>query len=111
MVSGIIDLFPPTLLRPVRIEFFGDEVESLRTFDQETQRSLNPIASCVIGPAREALPVRGPQAAQELAQLDSKFLHRDADLGEPGGVNIVGVRRFSGKRRENNEREERERSG
>jgi transcription-repair coupling factor (superfamily II helicase) len=77
--GGIIDLFPPTLPRPVRIEFFGDEIESLRTFDQETQRSLNPIGSCVIGPAREALPVRGPQAAQELAQLDSKILHRDAE--------------------------------
>ncbi|HET9919038.1 MAG TPA: transcription-repair coupling factor, partial [Ktedonobacteraceae bacterium] len=77
--GGIIDLFPPTLPRPVRVEFFGDEVESLRTFDQETQRSLNPIASCVIGPAREALPVRGPQAAQELAQLDSNILQRDAE--------------------------------
>src|SRR5579885_3416069 len=77
--GGIIDLFPPTLPRPVRIEFFGDEIESLRTFDQETQRSLNPIHACVIGPAREALPVRGPQAAQELAQLDSNILHRDAE--------------------------------
>ncbi|HLI06524.1 MAG TPA: transcription-repair coupling factor [Ktedonobacteraceae bacterium] len=77
--GGIIDLFPPTQLRPVRLEFFGDEIESLRTFDQETQRSLNPIASVVIGPAREALPVRGPQAAQELAELDSKILHRDAE--------------------------------
>src|SRR2546421_4865899 len=67
--GGIIDLFPPTLPRPIRIEFFGDEIESLRTFDQETQRSLNPIASCVIAPAREALPLRGPQAARELEQL------------------------------------------
>ncbi len=76
--GGIVDLFPPTLPRPVRVEFFGDEIESLRTFDQETQRSLNPIAACVIGPAREALPARGPQAAEELAQLDSSFMHRDA---------------------------------
>ena len=58
--GGIIDLFPSTLPRPVRIEFFGDEIESLRTFDQETQRSLNPIAACIIGPAREALPVTRP---------------------------------------------------
>ena len=77
--GGIVDLFPPTLPRPVRIEFFGDEVESLRTFDQETQRSLNPIASCTIGPAREALPIRGPEAAQALERLDSKMLHRDAE--------------------------------
>jgi transcription-repair coupling factor (superfamily II helicase) len=77
--GGIVDLFPATLQRPVRIEFFGDEIESLRTFDQETQRSLNPIASCVIGPAREALPLRGPEAARELEQLNSNMLHHDAE--------------------------------
>ncbi|GCF07870.1 transcription-repair coupling factor [Dictyobacter arantiisoli] len=77
--GGIIDLFPPTLPRPVRIEFFGDEIESVRTFDQETQRSLNTIENCLIGPAREALPARGPLAAQELAQLESKLLHKDAE--------------------------------
>ncbi len=77
--GGIVDLFPPTLPRPVRIEFFGDEIESLRTFDQETQRSLNPIASCVISPAREALPTRGSEAARELEQLHSSMLHRDAE--------------------------------
>ncbi|GCE49288.1 transcription-repair coupling factor (superfamily II helicase) [Thermosporothrix hazakensis] len=77
--GGIIDLFPPTMSRPVRIEFFGDEIESLRTFDQATQRSLNPVYKCIIGPAREALPVRGPEAVKELQQLDSKILHRDAE--------------------------------
>ncbi len=77
--GGIIDLFPPTLPRPVRVEFFGDEIESLRTFDQETQRSLNPIASCVVGPAREALPMRGPEAAKELEQLHSEMLHRECE--------------------------------
>src|SRR5205085_10728598 len=77
--GGIVDLFPPTLQRPVRVEFFGDEIESLRTFDQETQRSLNPIASCVIGPAREALPLHGPEAARELEQLNSSMLHHDAE--------------------------------
>ncbi|MFL5659199.1 MAG: transcription-repair coupling factor [Ktedonobacteraceae bacterium] len=77
--GGIIDLFPPTLPRPVRVEFFGDEIESLRTFDQETQRSLNPIASCVVGPAREALPMRGSEAAKELEQLHSEMLHRECE--------------------------------
>ncbi|HLX56174.1 MAG TPA: transcription-repair coupling factor [Ktedonobacteraceae bacterium] len=76
--GGIVDLFPATLPRPVRIEFFGDEIESLRTFDPETQRSLNPIASCVIGPAREALPVRGPDAAIKLQRLNASMLHHDA---------------------------------
>ncbi len=77
--GGIVDLFPLTLPRPVRIEFFGDEIESLRTFDPETQRSLNPVATCVVTPAREALPTRGPEAARVLAQLNTTMLHPDAD--------------------------------
>jgi transcription-repair coupling factor (superfamily II helicase) len=77
--GGIVDLFPATLTRPVRIEFFGDEIESLRTFDPQTQRSLNPIASCVIGPAREALPQRGPEAVKQLEQLNIAMLHHDAE--------------------------------
>jgi transcription-repair coupling factor (superfamily II helicase) len=38
--GGILDVFPPDASEPVRIEFFGDEVESIRPFDAETQRSL-----------------------------------------------------------------------
>jgi transcription-repair coupling factor (superfamily II helicase) len=76
--GGIVDLFPPTLVRPVRIEFFGDEIESIRTFDPETQRSLNPIESVLLAPCREALPQHGPQAAAELAQLPTETLHADA---------------------------------
>ncbi len=37
--GGILDVFPPDRAEPVRIEFFGDEVESIRPFDPETQRS------------------------------------------------------------------------
>ncbi|MFO0950418.1 MAG: transcription-repair coupling factor [Isosphaeraceae bacterium] len=39
--GGILDLFPPDAGEPVRVEFFGDEVESIRPFDPETQRSLD----------------------------------------------------------------------
>ncbi len=51
--GGIVDVFPPTLLRPVRIEWWGDEVEELREFDPSTQRSLQDINSMNLGPARE----------------------------------------------------------
>jgi transcription-repair coupling factor (superfamily II helicase) len=76
--GGIVDIFPPTLVRPVRIEFFGDEIESIRTFDPETQRSLNPIDSVLLAPSREALPLRGPEAAAELERLPITTLHQDA---------------------------------
>jgi transcription-repair coupling factor (superfamily II helicase) len=39
--GGILDVFPTDASDPVRIEFFGDEVESIRPFDAETQRSLD----------------------------------------------------------------------
>ena len=62
--GGILDLWSPLDERPVRLEFFGDEVESLRAFDPDSQRSLasgegGPAlvgrAEVVICPAREAL--------------------------------------------------------
>ena len=43
--GGILDVFPPDSSDPVRVEFFGDEVESIRPFDGETQRSLGKLES------------------------------------------------------------------
>jgi transcription-repair coupling factor (superfamily II helicase) len=65
--GGIIDIFPMSAALPVRIEFFGDEVESLRTFHPQTQRSADSIAQVTIIPAREALPRHAPRAAGHLA--------------------------------------------
>ncbi|MFI5276975.1 MAG: hypothetical protein ACHQ1E_06865, partial [Ktedonobacterales bacterium] len=69
--GGIVDVFSPAMERPVRIEFFGDEIDSIRTFDPETQRSLNSIAEALITPAREALATSGREAAERLAALDA----------------------------------------
>lgn len=49
--GGILDLYPPLAVHPIRVEFVGDAIESLRTFDPETQRSLIPL------PRALALPV------------------------------------------------------
>ena len=53
--GGILDIFPPNLPTPVRIEFFGDTAETLRAFDPLTQRSLQPIEELVLLPSRELL--------------------------------------------------------
>jgi len=53
--GGILDIFPPNLKSPVRIEFFGDSVETIRVFDPLTQRSLHPLEEIVILPSRELL--------------------------------------------------------
>ncbi len=51
--GGIVDLFPLTEEDPVRIEFWGDEVDSLRAFDRATQKSLENLESITVYPAME----------------------------------------------------------
>ena len=51
--GGILDIFPPTSPWPVRLEFFGDELESLRSFDPLTQISREEIAGVTLPPAGE----------------------------------------------------------
>ncbi len=53
--GGIVDVFPPLYERPARLELFGDTVESMRSFDPETQRTIEPIAELRLLPAREVL--------------------------------------------------------
>jgi transcription-repair coupling factor (superfamily II helicase) len=51
--GGILDIFPPTCPWPVRLEFFGDEVESMRQFDPVAQTSREEVAEVAIPPAGE----------------------------------------------------------
>jgi len=51
--GGIVDVFPPTEPWPVRLEFFGDTVESVRVFDPLTQVSRGRLGGVVLGPAGE----------------------------------------------------------
>jgi len=51
--GGIVDAFPTTGREPLRVEFFGDEIESIRAFSPFTQRALHPVETCVIYPATE----------------------------------------------------------
>ena len=60
--GGIVDIWPPNLPNPVRIDLFGDEVESLRLFDPATQRTLRKVESVEIGPGSEALSKYGLNA-------------------------------------------------
>jgi transcription-repair coupling factor (superfamily II helicase) len=51
--GGIVDIFPAEAERPVRLELFGDSVESLREFDPNTQRSVRPIERVTLPPLLE----------------------------------------------------------
>ena len=51
--GGLVDIFPSTGREPLRVEFFGDDVEQIRAFSPFTQRALHPVADASIYPARE----------------------------------------------------------
>jgi transcription-repair coupling factor (superfamily II helicase) len=51
--GGVLDIWPPNHPSPVRLDFFGNELDSLRSFDPATQRSLERVDSVQVLPARE----------------------------------------------------------
>lgn len=54
--GGIVDVFTPDIDDPVRIEFFGAEVDSIRSFDVESQRSIENLSNIDIYPSRQLMP-------------------------------------------------------
>ena len=52
--GGILDLYPPGAAAPIRLDFFGDTLESIRAFDPETQRSTSQLRSLDLVPMSEA---------------------------------------------------------
>jgi transcription-repair coupling factor (superfamily II helicase) len=80
--GGIIDIFPPASPYPLRIELFGDEIDTLRYFDPATQRSLEMDGAAqtkgiVVPPVREALPAAAQRYGLTLP---------DEEGPEPGGL-------------------------
>ena len=51
--GGILDLFAPALAEPIRLDFFGDTLESIRTFDPETQRTVGQLKALDLVPMSE----------------------------------------------------------
>ncbi len=92
--GGLVDLYPPGAPLPVRAEWFGDEVESLRAFDPADQRGVAAVAEVTILPASEFLmPFEGREAwlrarlgraARALPDRLAADLARLVDSGDPG---------------------------
>jgi transcription-repair coupling factor (superfamily II helicase) len=89
--GAVIDVFPPVYKHPVRIELFGDEVESLRLYDAATQRTLRPIDKVELHPVRETVVTAGADtrsrllaAADQAAYPSSKtrYLLEQIERGE-----------------------------
>ncbi|HEX6593213.1 MAG TPA: transcription-repair coupling factor [Bacillota bacterium] len=82
--GGIIDLYPITAQHPVRIELFDDEIDSIRYFNAETQRSLEKIEEQIVGPATELLltegdMISGAQRLESALALTLKTMKKSAD--------------------------------
>ena len=78
--GGILDFFSPADPEPVRMEFWGDEIDSMGHFEVSSQRRTESIQSCVILPAAETLPglsVGGPEAlAREILRFAERYAKR-----------------------------------
>src|SRR5271166_109465 len=92
--GGLFDVYPPELDRPVRIEFFGDEVESLRKFDPSTQRSAATTEEVAVLPLTET-PVEEETLAAINARLTGGRLAGDEEAIEEA-VRAAGVAVFPG---------------
>ena len=80
--GGILDVFSPEAGKPVRIDLFGDQVESIRRFDVESQRSVLKVEDCTLLPLTEYQKSRGLLA--ELGELVREAGLPGRDLPPPG---------------------------
>jgi transcription-repair coupling factor (superfamily II helicase) len=89
--GGILDIFPPGEKYPVRIEFFGDLVESMRYFSMFTQRGIKEVYEIIIIPATEAIVTR-----EHLPHI----LARLRQAGTMAGLDASKIREYVNKTRE-----------
>jgi transcription-repair coupling factor (superfamily II helicase) len=92
--GGILDVYPPEADRPLRIEFFGDEVESIRKFDPGTQRSSSPVDEALLLPLTET-PVNQDLLGAIHARLSGHRISGDKEIVEQA-VRSTGVTVFPG---------------
>ena len=76
--GGIVDVWPSADERPLRIEFFGDEIDSLRRFDPASQRSDQRVDNAVISPPHEIPLWNRDLALTRIAALDVSGLRRES---------------------------------
>ncbi len=87
--GGILDIFPMGFERPIRLEFFDDLIESMRTFDPQTQRSIGAWDSLTLAPSRETIL---PLADSGIAELIERSLEIEkASLDDEAATTLETV--------------------
>src|SRR5437879_6273991 len=92
--GGILDVYPPEADRPLRIEFFGDDVESIRKFDPASQRSSTPVDEAVLLPLSET-PVSEATLAAIHARLSGSRIG-GSEQSVTDAISAAGVTVFPG---------------
>ena len=102
--GGVIDVYAPLAPHPVRIELFGDEIESLRWFEAESQRTLRPIDWLCLHPVRETINTgtrdvrtRLREYADEIAYPSKATRRLIEQLEAPGADGRIDTRSESDK--------------
>ncbi|MFH1524968.1 MAG: transcription-repair coupling factor [Chloroflexota bacterium] len=74
--GGLLDIWPPCESHPVRLDFFGDEIDTIRRFDPASQRTIEKLESILVTPAREFI-VRADDDLQlpEISEFHIPLLH------------------------------------
>uniref|UniRef100_E6PWV8 Transcription-repair coupling factor n=1 Tax=mine drainage metagenome TaxID=410659 RepID=E6PWV8_9ZZZZ len=96
--GGILDVYSPEADRPVRVDFFGDEIESIRKFDPETQRSATVLEDALLLPLTET-PATEKLLAAVHARLSRQRISEDEADGDDtmaGMLEAQGVTVFPG---------------
>ncbi len=67
--GGIVDFFSPSAAQPVRVEFWGDEIDSISSFDPATQRRTDPLDAVTLAPCVEIIPENLPGLVKKIEAL------------------------------------------
>jgi transcription-repair coupling factor (superfamily II helicase) len=92
--GGILDVYSPEADRPLRVEFFGDEADSIRKFDPTSQRSSNPLDEALLLPLTET-PVSEHLLGAIHTRLSGRRITGDEEIVE-AAVRAAGVNVFPG---------------
>lgn len=84
--GGYLDVFPISMANPVRIEFFDDEIDTMRTYDAISQRSIENIDRCVIPPATEMPLTREARTRGMRALRKKEGMKEEYDRLSEGGI-------------------------
>jgi transcription-repair coupling factor (superfamily II helicase) len=91
--GGIIDIFPPGAENPVRLDFFGDTLESIREFDTQSQRSTVTLRTLTLNPANEVL-----LSPESIGRFRTGYAAAfgGLDLNDPLYESVTNGRRYQG---------------